>query len=1206
MKYLIIKDRKCFVRTRLDSDKPFVYKGISIYYKSPHYYLSTGRSFFLEDEKKVCLLETKKYLVYEENGFFAIEVYVYDTDEGAGRFDFYENREVYFSSQEECAFFICDPYIKEGYIFLRNGFLESDLDLSVNGQSYDGLQLKQGDKVEYLSIMFYYYEDFLYVSHFGLSIGVSPYQIKEQSLPYTYRQRKTLSYLKQEKKELFVPELEKYQPYQKKGNPDIVKTILPNSVMSISICLASFLSIQSNLERGSEYFEPLTYMITPIAMLLTSIVLPLAFYFEEKRRENKMALKTKEAYLKRLKEYEETVKENIDSYLKSQQKRFFSLQKMDKEPFYTNKDDEDYLSMFLGTIHENHSVLMKEENEDVAEILKQIQKMLSSIGPLPLFLDLKQNNRVSIVAKKSEKDRFFLHFLLQMAYRHSFEDIYIAVYAKDDRLSEYYFDLPHLFYERRRFLFDKPRDLQELDQLKLDKPLLLFARDPIALRFQNEKIIVLYFSDDINDLLKDGKAIIDFHGNTGKLYQDKTTTFSYVEELIDLKESFHKLGTYNHFLGEEKTFTFSSVFENFDIEKSYREVHHDLRCDFAYSEDQLLSFDLHQNKQGPHGLIGGSTGSGKSELIISMLLSLCIRYAPDYLNLILIDYKGAGILSSLTYEGQSLPHIIASLSNLEGNRFERLIIVLRQICTRRQILFRRLSEACALPINDLDDYLDSDYRKYGFEKIAHLLVVIDEFAELKKEHPEDIRELISIARIGRSLGIHLILSTQKPAGNIDEEIWSNSRFKIALKVFEERDSQDLIREKNAAYLKRPGQFILRIDEMLYQAQSIYAKNDIGEKQPYEVSVLQNDLQIQKKQLIPYGKPILEISKFNKLIIETTRKLQIKTPKIDLNPPIPMRRKDLAKGNCIVLGEIDDYLSCKRGLLAYSLREDFLICSSRKKEVLAIANTLNEKRRQTVFIGSGILHGPAIADSFLYEESEEIDLLFEKLIGYKEEVTLLFEDVSIFLSYREENADHLLQLLKKKGKQVSVICLSSTVQVGFKLLSCFKNKVLIKDSDSSDILYLFNQRSRYKGDCFFLKEEPISFVPILEEEYKEGDPVFPSILPRLPEHICAAKGEKGIFLGCDKKKRRKIWTKEKLIVSSYDKERAELYQKAYQGMVEAMDIKEVKHMPEVFLWIGKGVFIQNIFFYNGKQDLEENEGLLFYKGKQILLRCIDHA
>ena len=219
---------------------------------------------------------------------------------------------------------------------------------------------------------------------------------------------------------------------------------------------------------------------------------------------------------------------------------------------------------------------------------------------------------------------------------------------------------------------------------------------------------------------------------------------------------------------------------------------------------------------------------------------------------------------------------------------------------------------------------------------------------------------------------------------------------------------------------------------------------------------------------------------------------------------------------------------------------------------------------------------------------------------------MFEDVSIFLSYREENADHLLQLLKKKGKQVSVICLSSTVQVGFKLLSCFKNKVLIQDSDSSDILYLFNQRSRYKGDCFFLKEEPISFVPILEEEYKEGDPVFPSILPRLPEHICAAKGEKGIFLGCDKKKRREIWMKEKLIVSSYDKERAELYQKAYGGMIEVMDIKEVKHMPEVFLWIGKGVFIQSIFFYNGKEDLEENEGLLFYKGKQILLRCIDHA
>ena len=232
-------------------------------------------------------------------------------------------------------------------------------------------------------------------------------------------------------------------------------------------------------------------------------------------------------------------------------------------------------------------------------------------------------------------------------------------------------------------------------------------------------------------------------------------------------------------------------------------------ADFAYMGRELLYFDLDERNLGPHGLIAGTTGSGKSELIVSMLLSLCIRYRPDYLNIILIDYKGGGIKESLTSQKGTIPHIVGSIDNLEPSGFERMIVALDHECKRRQTLFKKMSNKLMTSIMNIDDYLDSDYQNFGFPKMAHLLIVVDEFAQLKKDNPTIIKELISFSRIGRSLGVHLILATQRPSGAIDDEIWSNSRFKIALKVLSEKDSNDIIKRKDAAYLTSAGQFYLR-------------------------------------------------------------------------------------------------------------------------------------------------------------------------------------------------------------------------------------------------------------------------------------------------------------------------------------------------------------------------------------------------------------
>ena len=144
-------------------------------------------------------------------------------------------------------------------------------------------------------------------------------------------------------------------------------------------------------------------------------------------------------------------------------------------------------------------------------------------------------------------------------------------------------------------------------------------------------------------------------------------------------------------------------------------------------------------------------------------------------------------------------------------------------CKKREEAFKAMSSLLNTSITNIDEYIELYEESLNLPKIAHLLIIVDEFAELKKTNPEIIKQLVSFSRIGRSLGVHLILSTQKPNGVIDDEIWSNSHFKIALKLHDEKDSQDIIKSKEAAYITNPGEFILQVDNSALKADSLYSK-----------------------------------------------------------------------------------------------------------------------------------------------------------------------------------------------------------------------------------------------------------------------------------------------------------------------------------------------------------------------------------------------
>lgn len=241
---------------------------------------------------------------------------------------------------------------------------------------------------------------------------------------------------------------------------------------------------------------------------------------------------------------------------------------------------------------------------------------------------------------------------------------------------------------------------------------------------------------------------------------------------------------------------------------------------------ELFKLDLHEKFYGPHGLIAGMTGSGKSEFIITYILSMALNYHPHEVSFVLIDYKGGGLAGAFENKetGVKLPHLAGTITNLDTVEMNRSLASIQSELRRRQKMFNIARDTLNESTIDIYKY-QSLYRK-GLvkEPISHLFIISDEFAELKSQRPEFMEQLISTARIGRSLGVHLILATQKPAGVVNDQIWSNSKFRVCLKVQDKSDSMDMIKCPDAAELKNPGRFYLQVgyNELFALGQAAWA------------------------------------------------------------------------------------------------------------------------------------------------------------------------------------------------------------------------------------------------------------------------------------------------------------------------------------------------------------------------------------------------
>ncbi|GKV55015.1 ESX secretion system protein YukB [Sporosarcina sp. NCCP-2222] len=733
------------------------------------------------------------------------------------------------------------------------------------------------------------------------------------------------------------------------------------------------------------------FIIISVTMFTVTLITSTIQYFNDKKRRKQSNEKRKRVYTA----YLRNMREELYTLAKKQKDVLaFHFPSFEQMKHMTNQlsgriwektlDSHDAFEFRLGTgsvpssygITMSTSELANRDTDDLLEQSRMMEEAFKEIQDAPITVGL-ASGMVGLIGKDSIIRKELNQILGQLAFFHSYHDvrfIYICKHADYSKVKWMkwlpQFTLPHMHAKgfihneqtRDQLLSSlyemiRERDVDENKGKVIYSPHLVFIISDYQLiaehmileylegnKLEELGISVIFTASAQEWIPENAKTLVRYlNEREGEIVMNKKRAVRIPFRLDTVEdrtnETFARmLKTLNHQVGMVSSIPKMVGFlEMYGVKEVEQLPIHEfwLSNESAKSlavpigmkgNSELVELNLHEKAHGPHGLLAGTTGSGKSEFLQTLILSLAVNFHPHEVAFLLIDYKGGGMAQPF----RKIPHLLGTITNIEGSKnfSMRALTSIKSELKRRQILFDRFS------VSHIDDYTALYKEGVAEEPMPHLLLISDEFAELKSEEPEFIRELVSTARIGRSLGVHLILATQKPGGVIDEQIWSNARFRVALKVQDESDSKEILKNNDAASITVTGRGYMQVgnNEVYELFQSAYSRSPYLEETfegEDEIAIV-TDLGLYPLSGIrtrsDKGKAkITEIEVVTEKIVSAQHDMGIRKLRSPWLPPLAMRiekpaliEKDTA---AVPIGMIDEAEKQSQTQIGYQLMED---------------------------------------------------------------------------------------------------------------------------------------------------------------------------------------------------------------------------------------------------------------------------------------------
>lgn len=1039
--------------------------------------------------------------------------------------------------------------------------------VNINGKRIEGKEeIKDYDFFTIVGFSFYLKEGYLYTDKSDLiTVKTLEYvDLKEQNNAYEYpkfNRNTRIQYVIPEEK------LEVLPPVTKPNKPkrNILVTLAPVLAM-----IALTVVLRGIMGGGG------TFVIYSVCTMSVGAIMSVVTHIMDKKEYKKEVEKRRVKYLEYIDEKDKELEEERKNEVRILNlihspidENIEEARSFGRRLFEKDFEDEDFLYIRVGTgriLAKNIVEITKQEFKDTEDDLlllpEKLEQKYRYIDNAPIVCKFSESNGVGVVGESRELYSMLKTMTIDLVTRHFYKDvkIYYMFSQEDKNRFKWTRWLGHVANDRidiRNLMYDEESKnvILELIYSELSRREALAASDEENKDFDIQYVVFIFdmkgiFKHPISKYIscgnKYGFTFVFFveheellpkgcteiirlsSGNEGDILLSKNgddlAHFVY-KDIPDkvVSEIALKLSpTYVDEVSLESELTKNITLfellkimsiEDLDIKSRWEtsQVYKSMAVPLGVkTKGEIVYLDISDkaNGHGPHGLVAGTTGSGKSEIIQSYVLSMATLFHPYDIGIMIIDFKGGGMANQFT----DLPHLLGTITNIDGREINRSLLSIKAELVRRQEIFAESG------VNHINDYIKL-YKEGKVNKpLPHLIMIVDEFAELKAEYPDFMKEIISAARIGRTLGVHLILATQKPSGVVDNQIWSNSKFKLCLKVQTKEDSNEVIKTPLAAEIVEPGRAYFQVgnNEIFELFQSAYSGAKVNENETEE-----NKVDIYKLNL--WGKKELVYTNKQKSDNKNAKtQLQVivdyikdycekngisKLPGICLPPlkdviyidEINKPRKNMVDGVSVAIGIYDDPELQKQEELVVNLSESntFIIGSAQMGKTTLLQSIIYEimdiftpKEVNIYVIDCGNMamkvfeNANHVGGVVLLSEEERIINLFkllkktiekrkaifaEKGIGtfksYIEagfsdlpQIFLIIDNVASFREYYESATEDIL-LLSREGQSVGINIIATATQtnaLSYKTIANFGNRIAFICNDKGEYSNLFDR------------------------------------------------------------------------------------------------------------------------------------------------------